>query len=122
MPDVIATYRDLDHARQAMTALERGGVGSDAISVEGEQVARAATERDTSARDDRVTTQVGSRAIVGGVIGVLVGVLIGTGAGWLLFGSFAPILATTIAGGIAGGAVGGFLGGSAHRPSTRTGS
>jgi outer membrane lipoprotein SlyB len=111
MPDVIATYRDLDHAREAMTALERGGVGSDAVSLEGRQVARAAAELDTSRRDRHVAAQVGSRVLLGGILGSAVGAVIGGLVGWLAFGSFGPILASLLAGAIAGGAVGGAVGG-----------
>jgi hypothetical protein len=111
MPDIIATYRTLDDARQAMAALERGGVGSDAISLEGRPVARAAVETDTSSRDRHVAAQVGSRALLGGVLGGLVGAVIGGVVGWLVFSSLGPILGSALAGAIAGGAVGGAVGG-----------
>jgi outer membrane lipoprotein SlyB len=106
MPDVIATYRDLDDARAALTALERGGVGSDAISLEGEPVARAAVEADTSSRDRRMAAQVGGRALLGAVLGSALGALIGGMIAWLVFGSLGPILGSAVAGAIGGGAVG----------------
>jgi outer membrane lipoprotein SlyB len=111
MPDIIATYRNLDEARRAMAALERGGVGSDAISLEGRQAARAAVETDTSRRDRHVAAQVGSRALLGGVLGALLGAVVGVVVGWLVFGSFGPILGSALAGAIAGAAVGGAVGG-----------
>lgn len=108
---MIATYRDLDDARQAMTALERGGVGSDAISLEGRQAARAAMETDTSERDRHVAAQVGSRALLTGAIGTVIGAVLGGVVGWLAFGTFGPILGSALAGAIAGGAVGAAIGG-----------
>jgi hypothetical protein len=111
VPDVIATYQDLDRAREAMSALERKGVGSDAISLEGQRAERAAARHDTSRRDRRVVGQVGKRALFGGVLGAALGAVIGGIVGWLAFGSFGPILGAAVAGAIAGGAVGGALGG-----------
>ena len=111
MPDIVATYRDLDDARGAMTALERKGVGSDAISLEGRQAARAAVEMDTSRRDRHVAAQVGGRALLGAFLGAFLGAVIGGVVGWLVFGSFGPILGSAVAGAMAGGAVGVALGG-----------
>jgi outer membrane lipoprotein SlyB len=111
MPDIVATYRDLDDARGAMTALERKGVGSDAISLEGQQAARAAVETDTSRRDRHVAAEVGGRALQGAFLGAFLGAVIGGVVGWLVFGSFGPILGSAVAGAMAGGAVGVALGG-----------
>jgi outer membrane lipoprotein SlyB len=111
MPDVIATYRNMDAAREAMAALERGGVGSDAISLEGRRVARAAVETDTSRRDRHVAAQVGSRVLAIGIVGAVVGAVIGGLVGWVAFGTFGPILGSAVAGAVAGGVVGGAIGG-----------
>ena len=111
MPTVTATYGDLDQARQAMTALERTGVGSDAISLEGRPVARATAEHDTSRRDRHVAAQVGGRALLGGVVGALIGAAIGALIGWLAFDSFGALLGSLVAGAVAGGAMGGAIGG-----------
>jgi hypothetical protein len=111
MPEVIATYETLDRAREAMSALERGGVGSDAVSLEGGAAARAAAETDTSRRDRRVAGQVGNRVLLGVLGGAAIGAGIGLLVGWIAFGSFGPILGSAIAGAIAGGVVGGAVGG-----------
>jgi hypothetical protein len=111
MPTVTATYGDLDKARQAMAALERTGVGSDAISLEGRPAARAAAEHDTSRRDRHVAAQVGGRVLLGGVIGAMIGAIVGALVGWLVFDSFGALLGSLLAGAVAGGAVGGAIGG-----------
>jgi outer membrane lipoprotein SlyB len=111
MPEVIATYENLDRAREAMSALERGGVGSDAVSLEGGAAARASAETDTSRRDRRVAAQVGSRVLIGVLGGAALGAGIGLLVGWVAFGSFSAILGSAIAGAIAGGVVGGAVGG-----------
>jgi hypothetical protein len=118
MPDVIATYGDLDLAREAMTALERKGVGSDAISLEGRQAREAAAEHDTSRRDRHMAAQVGSRALIGGLVGAAIGAGIGLLVGWLAFGSFGPVLGSAVAAAIGGGAVGGFIGGYGSQAQT----
>lgn len=106
MPEIIATYRDLDRAREAMTALERRGVGSDAVSLEGGAPARAAAEHDTSRRDGRMVAQVGKRAFMGIAVGSVLGAVLAGVIGLLVFGSLWPVVGSAIAGGIAGGALG----------------
>jgi predicted lipid-binding transport protein (Tim44 family) len=112
---VVATYRDLEHARDAMAALERAGIGSTAISLEGEAPDRAAEDPVTTQRDLEVTGHLGKRAITGGIVGALVGGLIGLVAGAIAFGGFEGlgIWAAVIGGVIAGGAVGGVMAGLA---------
>jgi outer membrane lipoprotein SlyB len=109
--NVTATYRSLEGARQAMTALERAGIDSSRISLEGERPARAAAEHDTSRRDLRVTGQLGSRVLIGGVVGAAAGGLVGWLIGSLAFEGFPAMLATVIAGVIAGSVIGGALSG-----------
>lgn len=110
---MVATYADMDRAREAMAALERGGVGSDAISLQGTAPARAAREDDTSERDLRVTTHVGSRAILGLVIGTGAGALLGLVIAAVATGGFTSlwVWGSAIAAGIGGGALGLALGG-----------
>ena len=109
----MASFPDMAQAREAMATLERRGVGSDAVSLEGGGPARAAREGDTSERDLRVTRHVGSRAIVGLVVGTAVGGAIGLVIAAVVVGGFGSVWvwASTIAGGVAGGAVGLVLGG-----------
>jgi outer membrane lipoprotein SlyB len=102
-------------ARKAMAALERRGVGSDAVTLEGSGAARAAREPDTSERDLRVAEHVGSRAILGLVAGTAVGGSIGLLVAAVAVGGFGSVWvwAATIAGAVAGGAVGMAIGGYA---------
>jgi hypothetical protein len=110
---VVATYADMDRAREAMAALERSGVGSDAISLLGSAPVRAAREEDTSERDLRVTTHVGSRAILGLIIGTAAGGVLGLVIAAVATAGFDSIWVwgAAIAGGIGGGALGMALGG-----------
>jgi outer membrane lipoprotein SlyB len=108
---VTATYGSLEEAREAMTALERAGIDSSRVFLEGERPARAAAEHDTSRRDRRVTGQMGSRVLIGGIAGAAAGGLVGWLVGSLVFDGFPAMLATVIAGVIAGSVIGGALGG-----------
>lgn len=110
---VIARYSDLDRARVALTALERGGIDSSAISLEGARAARAAKRHDTSARDRGVTRQMGSRVTLGAGIGLVLGGVAGFLLGSVAFGGSAALWAALMAGAIAGSVVGGALGGYA---------
>jgi outer membrane lipoprotein SlyB len=111
--EIVATFRDMDRARSAMAALERHGVGSDAISLVGSGPARAATEEDTSERDLQVARHVGSRAIAGLIVGTAVGGAIGLVVAAVVVGGFGSVWVWggAVAGGVAGGAVGMALGG-----------
>ena len=110
---VVATYAQMEKAREAMAALERSGVGSDAISLLGTGPVRAAGEEDTSERDLRVATHVGSRAILGLVIGTAAGGVLALVIAAVVVGGFGSVWVwgAALAGGIGGGAVGLALGG-----------
>jgi outer membrane lipoprotein SlyB len=110
---VTATYRDLDQARAALTALERGGVDSSSISLEGARAARAAGRHDTAARDRGVTRQMGTRVAVGAAVGGVLGGLAGFLLGSIAFSGPTALWAALVAGTIAGGAVGAAVGGYA---------
>jgi hypothetical protein len=112
---IVASFPNMDRAREAMATLERRGVGSDAVSLEGGGPDRAAREADTSERDLRVTRHVGSRAVFGLVVGTALGGAIGLVVAAVVVGGFGSVWvwASTIAGGVAGGAVGLVLGGYA---------
>jgi outer membrane lipoprotein SlyB len=111
--EIVATFRDMDRARAAMAALERHGVGSDAISLVGSGPARAAREEDTSQRDLQVARHVGSRAVFGLIVGTAGGGAIGLIVAAVVVGGFgsAWVWGATVAGGVAGGAIGMALGG-----------
>ena len=110
---MVARFPDMDAAREAMATLERRGVGSDAVTLEGTGAERAATEPDTSERDLRVAEHVGSRTILGLVAGTAVGGSIGLLVAAVAVGGFGSIWvwAATVAGAVAGGAVGMVVGG-----------
>lgn len=111
--DVIARYRDLDQARKALTALERGGIEGARISLEGGAPARAATRHDTAGRDRRVARQIGSRVALSGLAGAILGGLAGFLIGGMAFDGAAALWSAVVGGVIAGAAVGGVIGGYA---------
>jgi outer membrane lipoprotein SlyB len=111
--EVIARYRDLDDAREALAALERGGIDGADISLEGRRAARAAAEHDTARRDRAVTRQVGSRVALGGVAGAVLAAVVGLVIGSVAFTGSAAMWSAAVAGGIAGGVIGAAIGGYA---------
>jgi outer membrane lipoprotein SlyB len=114
MRRVTASFPDLDHARQAMDSLQRGGIEAARIHLSGRAVERAAGRLDTSRRDVREPAHIGSRAILGGLIGLVAGGLIGLVVGLLVFEAGGPaVLGAAVAGAVAGAVVGGMIGGLA---------
>jgi outer membrane lipoprotein SlyB len=109
--DVVARYPNMERAREALTALERGGIEGAEASLHGRPVARAAGERDTRDRDARVSRHMATRVVFGGVVGSLVGGVLGLLIGLVAFSGTGPTVAAVIAGVLALGAVGGALGG-----------
>jgi hypothetical protein len=109
--DVVARYRDMDRAREALTALERGGIEGAEASLHGRPAARAAGEHDTRERDARVSRHLATRVATGAVVGALIAGLAGLLIGIVAFTGAGPTLAAVIAGVLAGGAVGGAIGG-----------
>ena len=118
--NLVATYPDAEHARVAMTALERRGVEAERIELLGAPVAsaRSAPSEDRALEKDLATTgrvgrfgAVGALlgAVVGAVLAVLVYLLIGPDVG-------AGAVASAIGGALLGGALGGFWGGGAALP------
>lgn len=72
---VVASYPNLDQARDAMTALERSGIEAAKISLLGQpaEAARATTEVATSAPDTEVAGDVAKGAVAEMVAGTAVG-------------------------------------------------
>jgi hypothetical protein len=110
---IVASFPDLDRAREAMAALERRGVGSDAISLRGSSAHEAAEGPDTSERDLRVASHVGSRAIFGLAVGAAIGGVAALFIAAVIAGGFGRgwVWGVALAGLVAGGAVGFVLGG-----------
>ncbi len=120
--NIVATYQDLEQAREAILAVQRAGINADDISVLGRQIeeARDVSERDASASETGVMADVTKAAVKGTAAGVAAGGALGFLAGALAFGipGIGPVLGTgiwaaTIGGATLGGGVGAHLGGVA---------
>jgi len=116
--NVVAAYLDMDAARKAMDALERGGIDAVHVSLLGPAAEEAAEQADTRERDERVTQHVGKRVGIGAAAGTAAGGIAGLIAGAVAFAipGVGPVIgagvwAAVAAGGVAGGAIGGFIGG-----------
>jgi hypothetical protein len=116
--NVVAVYSDMETARKAIDALERGGVEAGQISLLGKRVDEAAGDVDTRTRDERMAKHVGKRAAAGAAAGTAAGGVAGFIAGAVAFAipGVGPVLgagvwASTAAGAVAGGSVGGVVGG-----------
>jgi len=114
--NVVATFGDLEKAREALLALGRAGIEADKVSMVGRDVEEVASDPDTRLRDLDVTGEVGKKAIAGGTAGSVIGGLAGAAA--FVIPGVGPAVGTGIwaavaAGAAAGGAVGGMVGGVA---------
>lgn len=108
----VATFERMDHARKAMDALQRAGIEARLIHLSGPGAERAAGHVDTTERDVRETSRIGSRAAIGAAIGTLLGAVVGGVIGALVFEPFAGgFWGALVAGAIGGGAVGGVAAG-----------
>lgn len=109
--EVIATFGDVESAREAALALEREGIEGSSVSVESTARDRPSTqEQDTREQDRELSGDVGTRVAFAALIGTIAGALLGLALGLLAFPG-AGVWASTIGGGVAGGAVGGVIGG-----------
>lgn len=114
--NVVATFPDMEAARNAVEALTRAGIPNEDISLLGRQVEEERHDPDTRIRDLEATTEVAKRAgagvAAGGVLGGLAGLaafaIPGVGP---VVGS--GILAAVVGGSVAGASVGGMVGGVA---------
>jgi hypothetical protein len=116
--NVVAVFPGMQQAREAIDALERGGIDAAEVSLLGPAAEEAAEHLDTRDRDAGMAERVGSRATVGAVAGGATGGLAGFLAGLAAFAipGVGPVLgagvwAATIGGAVAGGSVGGVIGG-----------
>jgi hypothetical protein len=111
--NVVATFPDLDRARQVIKALGRAGVEADDVSMLGRQVEEVASDPDTRLRDLDVTGDLAKKAAVAGGAGSVVGGIVGAAA--FALPGLGPVIGSgiwaAVAGGVAaGGAVGGMVG------------
>lgn len=107
--NVRASFANMEVARRAIAALERGGVPGSDIRLEGRSAEKASVQADTSASDEAFIQQA-TRTVVGGAaIGAGVGALVGLLAGLIFFGGSWLAIATTVAAGGAGGGALGFI-------------
>jgi hypothetical protein len=111
--NVVATFPDLDRAREVITALGRAGVEADDVSLLGRQVEDVESDPDTRLRDMEVTGDLAKQAAVAGGAGSVVGGIVGAVA--FALPGLGPVIGTgiwaAVAGGaVAGGAVGGMVG------------
>ena len=114
--NVVATFAEIDKAREAVLALGRAGIEADKVSMVGRDVEEVASDPDTRLRDLEATGEVAKKAVLGGTAGTVIGGLAGAAA--FVIPGVGPAVGTGIwaavaAGGVAGGAVGGMVGGVA---------
>lgn len=114
--NVMATFGQMEQAREAVLALSRAGIEADKVSMVGKDVEEVASDPDTRLRDLEVTGQVAKKAAMGGAAGSILGGLAGAAA--FIIPGAGPVIGTGIwaavaAAGVAGGAVGGMVGGVA---------
>lgn len=104
-----AHYPDMDAARGAVMTLERGGIPSSDIALEGEGAQEAATQQDQSATDEAFMHEASKSVLSGATIGSIAGASIGLLAGWLVLGGMGLYLGA-VAGLFGGGGLGFLLG------------
>ena len=114
--NVVATFGDMEKARESVLALGRAGIEADRVSMVGRDVEAVASDPDTRLRDLDDTGEVGKKAILGGTAGTVIGELAGAAA--FVIPGVGPAVGTGISSavaavGVAGGAVGGMVGGVA---------
>jgi hypothetical protein len=118
--NLIATYPNLEAARQAMGALERAGIEATHISLLGRSAEEAAAESvvDTNIADKRVSRDVSKGTVTGAAVGGAAGGLAGFLAGAAAFAipGVGPVVGTgiwvaTFGGALFGSGVGGVIGG-----------
>jgi outer membrane lipoprotein SlyB len=111
--NVVATFPDMDAAREAMLALGRAGVDADRMSMLGRDVREVESDADTRLRDLEVTGDLAKKAAAAGSAGTVLGGIVGAVA--FALPGLGPVIGSgiwaAVAGGaVAGGAVGGMVG------------
>ncbi|MFN2503867.1 MAG: hypothetical protein ABR540_06505 [Acidimicrobiales bacterium] len=111
--NVVATFPDLDTAREALTALNRSGIDADDVSLLGRQAQDVESDADTRLRDLDSTADLAKQAAAAGGAGSVVGGIVGAAA--FAIPGLGPVIgagvwAAVAGGAIAGSAVGGMVG------------
>ena len=115
--NVVAEFMDLRSARKAITALRRGTIEADNISLMGPAADEAAGQAETGTADTRVAQYLGSRVGSGATAGAIVGAVAGLLIGGLSAGALGAdvsagvLLAVMLFAAIGFGAIGGFVAG-----------
>jgi hypothetical protein len=118
--NVVATFSDMETARNAMKELSQSGIDANNISMLGRDAEETAVARDTRERDFQATDDIGKKAASGAVMGSAVGGAIAGAAAFLIPG-IGPVVGAGIwaavgGGALAGGTVGGMVGGISGLP------
>jgi outer membrane lipoprotein SlyB len=111
--NVVATFPDLDKARDVIKAVNEAGIDADDISMLGKQVEEVSSDPDTRLRDLESTAELGKKSAKGASVGGVIGGIAGAAA--FAIPGIGPvvgsgILAAAAGGAIAGGVVGGMMG------------
>ena len=114
--NVVATFPDMEAARDALDALGRAGIEAEDISVLGQSVEEARSDPDTRLRDLDATADIAKKAGAGAAAGGALGALAGAAA--FVIPGVGPVigmglLAAAAGGTVAGASVGGMVGGVA---------
>ena len=118
--NIVATFQDMETARKAISALERGGIEGVNISLLGQARDEAESTVDEVQRDAGAVGDVTKAAAVGAATGTGAGALAGLVGGLMAFGipGVGPFIgsaiwAATLGGAGVGAAIGGLVGGTA---------
>jgi hypothetical protein len=118
--NAVATFEDMARAREAMLALEGGGIDGDDISLLGRAAEEVASNPDPRERDARSTAEVAKAGALGATAGAGVGAVAGFVGGALAFGipGIGPVVgsaiwAATLGSAGTGAAIGGLVAGTA---------
>ena len=112
--NVVATFADMETAREAVQDLGQAGVDAENMSLLGQAIDEARQDPDTRLRDLEATGDIAKRTGTGIAAGGALGALAGAAA--FAIPGVGPVvgmgmLAAAAAGSIGGGAVGGMVGG-----------
>src|SRR6476661_739116 len=118
--NVVATFSDMEAARQAMKEVSQAGIDANDISLLGRDAEASAVTRDTRERDFEVTGDIGRKTTEGAAVGGAVGGAIAGTAAFLIPG-IGPVVgvgiwAAAAGGALAGGTAGAMVGGISALP------
>lgn len=84
--NVVASFRDMEQARQALLAVQRGGIDEGKIRLHGQARTDAVAETDPRERDAGVTKDIGKTALLGILGGLVIGGVAGFVGGAFAYG------------------------------------